>query len=278
MQFLVNGKPQDSLALTDRAIHYGDGAFETIALRNGQLELWPEHVARLQASCQRLGFSAPQPLRLLHEVQQLSHGASQAVIKIIVTRGEGGRGYRPPATPNPNRIVAIYPWPEYPPHYGQAGVNLRVCQTRLGINPSLAGIKHLNRLEQVLARAEWDSPEIAEGLMLDVAGHVVEGTQTNLFFVEGGVLFTPDLSNCGVAGIMRGVILELAANSSIPTQIGHYSMDRLKSAAEVFISNSIIGLWPVARIEQQTYRLGPIFRSLNEALDQRRQRQAIPCP
>ncbi|MBI3772810.1 MAG: aminodeoxychorismate lyase [Gammaproteobacteria bacterium] len=277
MQFLVNGKPQDVLVLTDRAIHYGDGVFETVALRNGQLELWPEHMARLQTSCQRLGFSAPQPLRLLHEAQQVSHGLSQAVIKIIVTRGEGGRGYRPPATPSPNRIVAVYPWSDYPPHHGQAGVNLRICQTRLGLNPTLAGIKHLNRLEQVLARAEWENPEIAEGLMLDIGGHVVEGTQSNLFFVEAGVLHTPDLSNCGVAGIMRGVILELAANSSIPTHVGHYSVDRLNSADEVFISNSIIGLWPVVRIEQQSYRPGPIFHSLNDALDHRRQRQAIPC-
>jgi 4-amino-4-deoxychorismate lyase len=278
MQFLVNGKSQDTLALTDRAIHYGDGVFETIALRDGQLELWPEHMVRLQASCQRLGFAAPQPLRLLHEAQQVCHGLSQAVIKIIVTRGEGGRGYRPPETPHPNRIVAAYPWPEYSPQYEQVGINLRVCQTRLGINPALAAIKHLNRLEQVLARAEWDSPEIAEGLMLDVAGHVVEGTQSNLFFAEGGVLHTPDLSNCGVAGIMRGVILELAANLSIPTQVGHYSVNCLKSADEVFVTNSIIGLWPVKCIEQQTYRLGAIIRSLNEALDHRRQRQAIPCP
>ncbi len=250
---LVNGLPGESVPATDRAIQYGDGLFETIALRRGRPELWSAHMARLRRGCERLGIGMPDPAVLLREALQLARGRERAVLKIILSRGSGGRGYRPPDTPSPLRILSLHPWPEWPREFWLEGVVTRICATRLGRNGQLAGIKHLNRLEQVLARAEWREPAIAEGLMLDSEGMLVEGTMSNLFLVREGVLQTPDLSRCGVAGIMREVVLEAAGRRGIPHEITSLRREDLELAHELFLTNSIIGLWPVRRVGCRDY-------------------------
>lgn len=131
----------------------------------------------------------------------------------------------------------------------------------------LAGIKHLNRLEQILARNEWQDDNIFEGLMLSSHGRVVEGTMSNLFFIKSGKLYTPDLSNAGVAGIIRDVILEVAHSLKIPTNIAHINVAELNAADEIFITNSLLGAWPVCQLEQQKFSVGPITQKIIAAVD-----------
>ena len=169
-------------------------------------------------------------------------------------------------TAEPNRIIALYHLPEYPEHYWQNGVKITLCKTRLACNRRLAGIKHLNRLEQILASSEWDDDEIIDGIMLDKDEHVVEGTLSNLFWVSGGNLFTPDLTDCGVEGIMRHLVLGLAEKMQIRITVGHYFIEDLLSADEIFITNSIHGIWPVRQIDQYSFRSGPITKQLMEAI------------
>ncbi len=250
---LVNGVFSDSVPAADRAIHYGDGVFETVAIRDGRPELWLQHVNRLRKGCERLGFTAPDPDLLIREAAQLSRNRDRAVLKIIVSRGSGGRGYRAPGEPSPSRILSLHPWPEWPEEYRLRGIRVRICNTRLGCNPQLAGIKHLNRLEQVLARSEWDDSAIAEGLMLDVEDWLVEGTMSNLFMVRNGGLLTPDLSRCGVAGIMRERVMEVARRRGIRCEVGRFAPSELAMAEELFLTNSIIGIWPVYRADTNDY-------------------------
>lgn len=265
--FLINGLFSESVPAQDRGLHYGDGVFETIAIQNGKHLCWEAHYLRLQAGCNRLGMQCPTPDLLSSEIRRLPLSGPRCVVKIIVTRGPGGRGYRPPdPAPAPTRILGLYPWPDFPSAYATEGIKARICSTRLGVNPQLAGLKHLNRLEQVLARGEWDEPDIAEGLMLDTRGLVIEGTMSNLFCVKDNVLITPDLSACGIAGIVRGCILELSAQLAMQVSIRTMTETELYTADELFLCNSVIGVWPVREIEQRIFTIGPHTREIRELL------------
>ena len=262
---LVNGQVTSELAVADRGLHYGDGLFETIAVFAGKPELYERHLKRLEAGCRRLVIEVPSRKVIDEEVARLCRYLSCGVLKIIITRGSGGRGYRPPLFP-PTRILSIHPWPDHPKCFATEGIILRLCSTPLGINPALAGVKHLNRLEQVLARSEWDDPEIPEGLMLDYQGYVIEGTMSNLFIVRKGRLQTPDLGHCGVAGVMREFILEQAIALGMGVAVRALTLADLKQAEELFVCNSLIGLWPVRRFEQYGYPLGPLTLRLRRLL------------
>ncbi len=264
---LINGEQTDQISALDRGIQYGDGLFETIAVIDGRLSLWERHVQRLLSGCERLGITAPEPARLLAEAKTLISHQQRAVLKIVVTRGIGGRGYRPAKDAQPSRVLHCTPWPDYPAECWKKGISMRLCTTGLGINPALAQLKHLNRLEQVMARSEWSDPAIFEGLMLDSDGRVIEGTMSNLFLIKKGALITPDLKYCGVAGIMRGLIIELASKLNIPMQIEGVSLDDVKSADALFISNSLIGILPVRVFSGQNYHLEPIPPALIQAVD-----------
>lgn len=273
MSILINGVAQSELPVTDRGLHYGDGLFETLAVVEGEIRHPDLHMKRLSLGCQRLGLQYD-ATSLHDELKQLATGQNRAVLKAIITRGSGGRGYRPPATPDCRRIVARYPWPDYPPEWQQQGICLRVCQTRLGSSPALAGIKHLNRLEQVMARAEWrPEDDIAEGLMLDVADHVISGTMSNVFYSHAGELFTPALDTAGVAGITRSRICEslapaLGLSCSLVKSV---TLDTLQQADEMFACNTLAGIWPVRKLllengKSMHYKIGPLNRQLLEIL------------
>ena len=266
MTTLVNGKPGNVVQTSDRGLLYGDGVFETIAIRAGRPSHWPRHMSRLQAGCARLGLAMPDSAQLKTEAAQITSGIDQGVLKLIVTRGSGGRGYAVPETATCTRIMQLHPWPEYPDACSAEGVRIRLCTTRLGRNPALAGIKHLNRLEQVLARQEWTDTSIREGLLMDTDANLIEGTMSNLFIVKDGVLMTPDLSYSGVAGIMRSIILELAKQLGLNTGIAPVSQAMLLQADEVFLCNSLIGIWPVVAIGETPYRKGEMTRQLQELL------------
>ena len=266
LRVLVNGKPLDCVSTSDRGLLYGDGVFETIAVSGGKLCHWERHLQRLQSGCERLGMATVDGTLLAEETGLLIQQSQRAVVKIIITRGSGGRGYRVPGQPRPTRVIQLHDWPDYPASCTESGIKTRVCHTRLGQNVSLAGIKHLNRLEQVLARQEWDDPEIMEGLLLDTGGHLVEGTMSNVFMVKDRVLMTPDLTLCGVAGIMRARMLELARQHSIESRIQPVTLDTLLQADEVFVCNSLIGIWPVIGIDKQAFPKGPVAARLQALL------------
>jgi 4-amino-4-deoxychorismate lyase len=255
---LIDGIPADLIPITDRGLQYGDGLFETIAVKDGLPCLWQRHMARLERGEQVLGFTSTDKKQLWQEACQVAAKQTSGVLKIVLTRGNGGRGYRPPSPCQSRRIISIYPWPDYPAEWYQTGIEIRLCETRLAAQPILAGIKHLNRLEQVLARAEWDTPAVAEGLMLDQRGRVISGTQSNLFMIKGNQLLTPRLSEAGIAGVIRGLVLESAQRFSLQPQLTELSVDDLKQADALFMTNSIMGFCPVARFEQTVYQLNNI--------------------
>lgn len=261
---LINGRAAKTVDVRDRGLHYGDGVFETIAVVGGRPQLWDRHLRRLEAGCARLGIEPVDGTTLGEEAGRLCAGLDRAVLKLLVTRGTGGRGYRPASGCRATRVLLCEPHAGYPAERYRHGVNLRVCETRLGLNPSLAGLKHLNRLEQVMARREWDDPDLAEGLMLDTEGHVVEGTMTNLFLVTDGMLTTPAIARCGVAGVMRAYIMERARQQRMKVPERMLSLATVEQADEIFVCNSLIGIWPVRHIGAFTCRIGPVTRQLME--------------
>jgi 4-amino-4-deoxychorismate lyase len=267
---LVNGESKEHIEISDRGFQYGDGLFETIEVRDGHAVFLERHLERLNSGCRRLYIPFPDAKLLSLEAKELClrwHTRRWAVLKIIVTRGSGGRGYRQPDVIQPTRVLSLHPYPDYPKTYPEQGVVTRFCATRLGLNPTLAGIKHLNRLEQVIARSEWNDPAIQEGLMLDANGHVIEGTMTNLFYIKNNSLYTAALAQSGVAGIMRGIIMALSAEHGHPVIEHMFTKDELLSADEVFVCNSIIGIWPVNQIEATHFSVGPITQNIQIRLD-----------
>ncbi len=258
----INGVEQAHIGITDRGLQYGDGLFETLAAFDGHCPWFEAHYQRLVAGCDRLAIPLPDKTILLQEVAQAAAGQQRAVIKIMLTSGSGGRGYARPDTLQPSRIVQCHSWPDYPDACWQEGVVLKSCQTRLGCNPALAGIKHLNRLEQVLARNEWSPGEAAEGLMCDLQGKVIEGTMSNLFLVRENALFTPNIDLCGVAGVMRRWVLDNASRLGFETKEVAVSIQDIQQADEVMLTNSLIGLWPVKTFETCHYRPGPVYQAL----------------
>lgn len=248
---LINGVRTDSIEIGDRALHYGDGLFETIAISKGKPQLWQAHIERLLRGCAVLGLPQPDPEQLASELAQLCQHSEQAVLKLILSRGPGGRGYRAPSHPQARRILIRYPWPQLPAW--QSGVELRLCQTPLSCHPQLSGIKHLNRLEQVLARNEWQEEGGYEGLMCDPQGHVIEGTMSNLFAIRNGKLITPALSACGLPGTMRQLIMTLAKEAGLDCEERALKPTELVQMDELFICNSIIAVMPVSRLGETRY-------------------------
>ena len=255
MSFLINGELNDQIAISDRGLQYGDGLFETIAVEDGQCEHWHEHMSRLAEGCERLKIPVPDAQLLLSEAQQLFADKHLAVLKIMITRGSGGRGYKIPDTVSATRIISIHEWPTLPSMNKVLGIQLHLCETKLSHQPALAGIKHLNRLEQVLARSEWQDTDIGEGLMADINGNIIEGTMSNYFAVINGELITPEIVDCGVAGIMRAHIIRQAVLHEITVRERNMKIDELLLADEIFVCNSIIGIWPVRQLLDTHYNV-----------------------
>jgi 4-amino-4-deoxychorismate lyase len=257
---LINGQAGATLSSRDRGLLYGDGLFETVRVVGGVAPLWPHHMARLAEGCARLGLPAPDPRLLATELQAVASGMEAAVVRITVTRGEGARGYAPPAIQQPTRIVAAFPMPPLDARAASEGIRVRVCALRLAEQPRLAGLKHLNRLEQVLARAEWNDPAIAEGLLLDGAGRVICATMTNVFAVIDGALVTPALERCGVAGVARAEVLA----TQVRAQVRDLRLDELLDASEVFLTSSVRGILPVQAVGDKVFAPGPVTRALQQ--------------
>jgi 4-amino-4-deoxychorismate lyase len=248
--FLLNGQSTDSIDLLDRGLHYGDGLFETIAVINTQPLCLDKHLQRLLSGCARLKYNFDDAEILESEIISICKNIDRAVLKITVTTGIGGRGYKRNSSElKPTRLLAIHPWPDHPDNYSTQGIQALLCSYRLGHNPGLAGIKHLNRLEQVLARNEWDDTNVMEGLMLDIDDNVIAGTMSNLFLVyPDKKLITADVSLCGIEGIVRQYILDHCIEFNYTSDVKNLSLDDVYTASEMFFCNSVAGIMPVRQI------------------------------
>jgi 4-amino-4-deoxychorismate lyase len=257
---LVNGVATTQVSALDRGLGYGDGLFESIRLVGTVAPLWPRHMQRLREGCARLRIPAPDATPLWHEALEVSRGMPHSVLRITITRGPGERGYALPVSPQPTRVVAAFAPPRVAAEAYAQGIRLRVCGIRLAEQPLLAGIKHLNRLEQVLARAEWDDPAIADGVLCDSHGRVVSATMANLFAVVDGELLTPALDRCGVAGVARAEVLAACPQA----RIGELTLDALRGAGEVFLSSSVRGILPVHSLDDGRHVPGATTRQLQQ--------------
>ncbi|MBU0688462.1 MAG: aminodeoxychorismate lyase [Gammaproteobacteria bacterium] len=249
---LVNGKPADTISVADRGLSYGDGVFRTLRIQQGSPFCWHRQYDKLRHDCQALGITCPDEDMLLQELKQLS-GAGSGIAKITVTRGIGKRGYAPSSQANPTRVVSFHPAPKYDEALYVDGITPHLCDLKLSRQPRLAGLKHLNRLENVLAAGECQAAGAVEGLLEDEDGFVISGTRSNLFAVSGGKLSTPDLSASGVAGVQRDRVIAWAAQHGVECTISRMKMTDLLEAEELFLVNSVFGLWPIARLHANDF-------------------------
>lgn len=257
---LVNGRADAAVDPLDRGLLYGDGLFETLAIVGGRPRFLDWHFERLCSGARVLGFPAPDLDALRADIARVATGP-RCVVKLILTRGPGKRGYQPPRDPRPTRIVAASPWPAGPPGAATAGVRLGWCRMRLSRNGALAGLKHLNRLEQVLARSEWDDGDMDEGLMQDDRGRVIAATQANVFARLEGAWATPRLDECGVAGVMRRAFRAWCEGQGARVLERSLEVADLESATSLVLTNALIGAWPVATLGGRALAVAP------EALD-----------
>jgi 4-amino-4-deoxychorismate lyase len=243
----------------DRGLAYGDGLFETLRVAGGAIPLLARHLDRLARGCARLAIPFPGADVLGARLCTAARVRPDGVLKLILTRGPGTRGYAPPTAPAPTVLVLDDALP--PARAG--GVVLRDCALRLAEQPRLAGIKHTNRLEQVLARAEWDDPAIDDGLMCDLAGRVVCTTRANVFVVIAGRLVTPAVLRCGVEGVARGCVLDALGDA---VEVRDVRREELEQADEIIVTNAVRGAEPVRRLGMRDYAAGPWAARLAEAL------------
>ena len=285
LHYLINGNFNATISPFDRGFAYGDGVFRTIKMVAGLPEHWPQHYQKLVADCAAINIVCPSADLLMSDLQQLflldakdiensveeiSPKENSAVAKIIITRGEGNRGYTPPAITAPMRVVTKSPMPQYDEKRFSDGVHLTVCETRLAAQPKLAGIKHLNRLENVLARMEWHdihiASEIADGIMLDMQGNVIECTAANIFARFSNTLITPSLASCGIAGITRQRIINIAHTLSLKVVEQSFDLKKLLTADEVIICNSLYGAWQIKSIQDIALKTNGLAASIRAAL------------
>ncbi|PCJ26053.1 MAG: aminodeoxychorismate lyase [SAR86 cluster bacterium] len=245
---MINGQLTDQISVTDRGFQYGDGCFETIRVQNSLPVLLAPHLSRLTTSCELLGIDLDKPL-LMSEIEQMlsSCDFSDAVLKITITRGSGGRGYKPAAHCKATRVVQLFEYSTDGLLHNESGVEVFLCRHRLSSNRDLMAMKHLNRLDQVMASREIP-PGIAEGLCLSQQGYLIEGCKSNIVLVKENMLLTPDLTESGVKGIMLSHLLNRFRQDEMPVKTTQISLDDLKSADEVFLCNSVFGVCPVIKL------------------------------
>ena len=265
---LVNGRPKQGISPLDRGLQFGDGLFETIACRRGRPRFLALHLDRLLQGCERLNIVPGDGDAIRAEVTELDLRTDAAIIKLIVTRGESlARGYAATGSERATRIALRYPWPIEETGSWHAGVRVGVATMRLGENPTLAGLKHLNRLEQVLAQTERDARQVRELLMFGSSGALVCGTMSNVFLMNENKLQTPRLDLCGIAGVMRRVVLREARRAGIGIEERVLTAQDLEQAQEIFLTNARIGIWPVNALETRELAVGALTQRLQAAIE-----------
>lgn len=265
----INGEATDNPLPLNRGAQFGDGLFETVLIRDGRLCHEKYHFERLREGVKRLGINGYSSRQLRLEISRATAQCIEGVLKLMITRGGAvALDYGLDSSATATRTLLLYPKPEYPREWAQYGIRVHICKTPVGHNRRLGGIKHMNRLEQALARSEWAGmDEFQEGLMLDEDGAVVGGTRSNVFaWFDHGVLATPTVRLCGVAGVVRRNVLERAREAGISVRVATMGLAQFMRAQEIFVTNSIIGIWPVRAIDHWKYSVGPIAQKMRHWL------------
>jgi 4-amino-4-deoxychorismate lyase len=269
---LVNGKPQEVVSVFDRGLNYGDGVFETILCRNASPTLWALHLDRLCLGLAKLKIALEASViehykdKLLAQV--MADGLeAQGLLKIIVTRGVGARGYAP-AGSSPMVVMNWFVKSLVSVDRAEHGVSADICAIKLSRNTQLAGIKHLNRLEQVMAAQELQASDADEGLLLDTENNVVEAISKNIFLVKRGVLYTPLLTHAGVKGVMREHIINIIAPAlGLAVSEQDIAASSLTEFDEAFVCNSVQGLWPLKSIGDKKLVIGRISKLIQREVE-----------
>ncbi len=249
----------------DRAVQYGDGFFTTMLVMDAKLYNWSAHWWRIQQSIERLGFPdlseaaiQAQLASAVIDYQADESSVAPLMVKLMITRGQGGRGYQAQAAPQVTTIVQIAPHPTFRQSADfdslPAALSLGLCKTQAAIQPQLAGLKHLNRLENVLARNELISQDFSEALMLNAEEEVICATQANLFMVKDKQLLTPKLTSSGVAGTTRYQLPEIAKQCGLIYKETTISLAEVQNADELFLTNALRGIMPVKSFQSRTYQ------------------------
>jgi len=258
----LSSKP--TVSFNDRGLHYGDGLFETLLLHRGEIRYWQQHYERMMSSCKKLLIPCPEQSWLEQQLQDYLKLKQSLIIKIIVTRGNGGRGLSVPDSAQPN--IYIFKYPFNFDKYNQP-VKVTISGVTLSKNPILAGIKHLNRLEYVLATVRLQEQKVYdEAVLVDTDGLLIESIVHNLFFIHDDVVYTPGLSNAGVDGVMRQVILKSLKALGKQAKIGCYTLGDLLKADECFLCNSVYGIRPVTLVQHQEFEIGPTTQLLQRSI------------
>lgn len=246
---LVDGQRRADIAVADRGLQYGDGCFTTIAYRGGILEFFDLHIKRLQLACERLAIPYTAWPELAEQVAQSINESSQdCVVKVLLSRGQGGRGYSPVGCQQPSTVISHHPMPAHYSELQQLGLVLTVSPIQLAKQPLLAGIKHLNRLEQVLIKHTLADSEYQDALVCDTDNNIVETAIANVFWKKGNIWFTPDLKQCGVEGVARQAIMAVMAKHKIQVQQIQQPLASFTDVEDMFICNSLMKLVPISKI------------------------------
>lgn len=263
----LNGRRDGGPLALSRGLHYGDGVFRTCLIYFGQVIDIKGQIEKLSEDARRLGIVSGSLAALRAEAAGAARGRTRAVLKMVLARGGSDRGYRARAPAAADRLVCVFPAPVHARATWESGITLYRTSFRLAAQPALAGIKHLNRLEQVLASAHW-SGRADEGLVEDDQGRPLSGTRSNLFWVKDGVVRTPALERCGVAGRMRERVLAAADDLGHARRVAAGTWRDLERADEVFVTNSLVGVWPVRALGRHRWKApGPLTRRLMDAID-----------
>jgi 4-amino-4-deoxychorismate lyase len=271
--YWVNGKLSETISVKDRSFQYGDGAFTTMLTNSGQIQLWEYHRQRMDACLRALSIPKPDWLLVEAWLQQAVKHNPKAGLKLLVSRGVGGRGYGIEGATHPTIVISHFDYPEHYSQWQQSGIALGVSSVRLGINPRLAGHKHNNRLEQILIKREIEQESWQDAVVLDIDDNVIETSIANLFWCKSGKLFTPNLDKCGITGVMRKQVIQFAENRNIEVQTSEYSVAELVDAKEVFMTNSLLGIVPITQINLNInkspieFEIGAITRNFQEKLN-----------
>lgn len=272
-EWFSNGEALAQLSASDRGLQYGDGLFETVAIRKGEPRLWGNHIDRLTRGCDLLGIKMPSTADLYdgieHAVRQSGVPPAYCVAKIIVSAGAGQRGYGRQFVDTPTVMFAAFPSSPPPLESYRDGIETVLCTTRLAGNSPLAGCKTLNRLEQVLARSEFIDSAVFEGLTMDADDRIICGTMSNVFVVSGDTIATPSLHSSGVEGVMRRHIIETLTEQGIEIEIRTVKLDEMDNMDEVFVCNSQFGVMPVRRCMQINWPVGEVTKTVMATLAER---------
>lgn len=260
--YLINGELTANLAANDRAVQFGDGCFSTARVSAGNVRFLEQHIGRLQQACEKLLIPFSEWSLLETEMQQLAAVEQQAVLKVMITRGSGGRGYSAANCLQPTRLLSVSAYPSFYSQWREQGISLVLSPIQLGINPHLAGIKHLNRLEQVLIRTQLEQTQAQEALVLDSDGWLTECCAANLFWRKGSQVFTPYVDKSGVNGTMRQHIIACLADSPWQVTQVRENLNCLAQAEEVLICNALMPVIPVNQAQSWRFESRELYQFL----------------